>query len=100
VVRKKKQVRKLVWETKEEEQKNKQEEQKKKEEGCSMANKKIQTNLSIQLEENEQYNWIGFELDEKYYIGFEGSSDLQAIIVSKNFFQVFKEEFEESSKGE
>ena len=64
-----------------------------------MTNTKIQTNLVIQLEGNEQYNWIGFELDGKHYIGFEGSSDLQAIIVSKNFFQAFKEEFEESLKG-
>lgn len=93
MVRKKKQVRKLVWETKEEEQKNK-------EEGNNMSNEKFQTNLAIQLEGKEEYNWIGFQLDEKYYIGFESSNDLQAIIVSKNFFQAFREEFKESLKGE
>lgn len=91
--RKKKQVKKLIWETKEEEQKNK-------EEGSNMSNEKFQTNLAIQLEGKEEYNWIGFQLDEKYYIGFESSNDLQAIIVSKNFFQAFKEEFKESLKGE
>jgi hypothetical protein len=87
VVRKKREVKKLISESKNEEDKK---------EGSNMSNKKIETNFTIRFEEEEDYSWIGFELDGKYYIGFETSSQLSAIIVSETFFQAFTEEFETS----
>lgn len=57
---------------------------------------KVDTNFKVSLNDNEEYTWIGFELNGKYYMGFESSDDLQAIAVSKKFFNAFRKEFKNS----
>ena len=68
------------------------------EEGSDMANKKIETSYKISFEKNQEYKWIGFELNGEYYIGLDNSEEIHAIIVSKKFFQAFEEEFGNDTK--
>jgi hypothetical protein len=67
-----------------------------KEEGMNMDNKKVDSGFQFNIDEETMYNWIVFSLDAIHYMGFESQTELQAIVISKEFYEAFKTEFESS----
>jgi hypothetical protein len=71
-----------------EEMRNKDEQEK------NIDNKKIESGLQFNVGEENFYNWIVFNLDNTLYMGFESKDEIQALVISKEFYEAFKNEFE------
>lgn len=66
------------------------------EEGFEMSQaKKHESNIVFDLghENPANYNWVVFELENNYYMGFESEVDLQAVKISEKFYNDFQIEF-------
>jgi hypothetical protein len=64
-----------------------------KNEGENMIGEKIDSKQQFEIDNSDSYDLIAFKLEEKHFFGLESESDVQAIKVSKEFYDAFKKEF-------
>jgi hypothetical protein len=66
---------------------------KNKNEGENMTSEKIDSKQQFEIDDSSSYDLMSFKLEDKHFLALESENEIQAVKVSKEFYDAFKKEF-------